>query len=100
MVIHDTEDDPECSDKLFLFSAEEVKQYLSVPNRIGCMPTPYAKEKGVFTSVCCLWWLRTPGDEMGMQTYVNAGAAITYDGCYQQRKEVGLRPAVWVKKTV
>ncbi|MBR3358569.1 MAG: toll/interleukin-1 receptor domain-containing protein [Solobacterium sp.] len=98
-IFYDTEDDPKCSDKVFLLSVEEVKKYFSTSEESGCHPTPYAEEKGVFTSGYCLWWLRTPGDAVGMQTYVNAGAKISYEGCYQQRPAVGLRPAVWVRKT-
>ncbi len=97
-IFHRTEDDPDCYDKVFLLSVEEVKEYLGTPDRIGAHPTPYAEEKGVFTSGYCLWWIRTPGDQFGMQAYINAGGKVTYEGCYQQRGQVGLRPAVWVKK--
>lgn len=97
-IFYDTEDKSKCSDKVFLLSVEEVKRYLGTKDRIGCHPTPYAEEKGVFTSGYCLWWIRTPGDSFGMQAYVHAAGGITYDGCYQQRNQVGLRPAVWVKK--
>ena len=93
-IFYDTEDDPGCSDKVFLLSVEEVKHYLGSKERIGCHPTPYAEEKGVFTQHFCLWWIRTPGDSFGMQAYIHAGGGITYDGCYQQRGQVGLRPAV------
>ena len=97
-IFYDTEDSPHCSDKVFLLSVEEVKKYLGTREKTGCRPTPYAREKGVFTSEYCLWWIRTPGDCFGMQAYVNAAGEITYEGCYQQRFAVGLRPAVWVKK--
>ena len=97
-IFYGMEDDPDCTDKVFLLSVEEAKQYLRTTDRIGSRPTPYAEEKGVFTQEYGLWWIRTPGEKFGQQAYVHAAGGITYDGCYQQRGQVGIRPAVWVRK--
>ena len=34
-----------------------------------------------------------------MQAYINVVGKTSYEGCYQQRREVGLRPAIWVSDT-
>lgn len=93
--IYNTNDSDVCRDKVFLLSIEEVKTYFD-KCQIAAPVTPYALEKGVFAHEYGLWWVRTPGDKYGMQAYINAGGKITYEGCYQQRREVGLRPAIWV----
>lgn len=90
-----TKDPDGCKDKVFLLSAEEFKEYLELGYVMGPV-TPYALEKGVFAHEYGLWWIRTPGDKYGMQAYINITGKIAYEGCYQQRREVGLRPAMWI----
>ena len=95
---YQTEDIKECKDKVFLLSEEEVKGYLGTFKDAMSPVTPYALERGVFAQNAGLWWIRTPGDDFGMQAYINTIGGIAYDGCYQQRNEVGLRPAMWIKE--
>ncbi len=95
---YNTEDSDLCRDKVFLLSVEEVKSLLNTCQTVAPV-TPYALEKGVFANNYGLWWIRTPGDKYGMQAYINTVGKTAYDGCYQQRREVGLRPAIWVSDT-
>ena len=95
---YNTEDSDLCRDKVFLLSVEEVKSLLDTCQTVAPV-TPYALEKGVFANNYGLWWIRTPGDKYGMQAYINTVGKTAYDGCYQQRREVGLRPAIWVSDT-
>lgn len=95
---YNTKDSDVCRDKVFLLSVEEVKSLLDTCQTVAPV-TPYALEKGVFANDYGLWWIRTPGDKYGMQAYINTVGKTAYDGCYQQRREVGLRPAIWVSDT-
>lgn len=94
----ETEDLKQCEDKVFLLSVEEIKKYLGTDEATMGPVTPYALERGVFTQNAGLWWTCTPGDDFGMQTYIDTEGGIAYEGCYQQRSEVGLRPAVWINE--
>ena len=94
-VFYKTKDSDQCQDKVFLLSAEEFKEYLEPSYAMGSV-TPYAIEKGVFAHEYGLWWIRTPGEKYGMQAYINTIGKISYEGCYQQRRAVGLRPAMWI----
>lgn len=95
---YNTKDSGGCRDKVFLLSVEEFKEYLEMRQTMAPV-TPYALEKGAFAHEYGLWWIRTPGDKYGMQAYINTVGKTTYEGCYQQRREVGLRPAIWVTDT-
>ena len=87
-----------CTDKLFILSRNETLQYFPNIEDMCCKPTEYARWKGAFSwgNGCCLWWLRTPGNKNNMMTYVNAGGGSSEGGCYAQRSEVCVRPAMWV----
>ena len=97
-LFYQTEDLKQCEDKVFLLSVEEIEKYLGT-DKVAMGPvTPYALERGVFTQNAGLWWTCTPGDDFGMQTYIDTEGGIAYEGCYQQRSEVGLRPAMWINE--
>lgn len=86
-------------DKIFILGAEEIKEYLTSKELCVCKPTPYSKEKGVFinpTNGGGLWWIRTPGEKSSLQSFVNVAGEISYAGCYYQRGEIAVRPAMWV----
>ena len=95
-VFYNTANPDNTKDRVFCFGIEDVKDYLPEEELAICIPTPYAKEKGVFTNRGGLWWLRTPGENNKLQTYVNVIGGISYDGCYYQRNEIAMRPAMWI----
>ena len=82
---------------MFLLSDKEaVKDYFSDGTERMCMPTSYAGQQGELTSDdngACLWWLRSPGDDLRNATYVLRDGAcgnffVDLDKC--------VRPALWI----
>ncbi len=86
-------------DKLFVLSMREIGSCRLSKEDLCCKATEYAAERGGFAwggSGCCLWWLRTPGGGTNQMTYVTAAGKCCSEGCYAQRDEVCVRPAMWV----
>ncbi len=100
---YDTDPGLFSTDRLFVLSLSEYEKYFSNQSNAlrRCWPTPLAKLKGAFAwgGETCLWWLRTPGIGDNMMTYVNAAGGVDLQGCYAQRGEVCIRPAMWVDRT-
>ena len=95
----DTNAGEPCKDRVFVLSKSEIDKYNVSTNDMCCKPTEYAKSRGAFTwgkYGCCLWWLRTPGNKSNMISYINAAGGYTGEGCYAQRSEVCVRPAMRV----
>ena len=51
-------------DRIFCLSIDEAKQYFNSDNDRLCLPTPYARNQGVYVNDngYCYWWLRSPGN--------------------------------------
>lgn len=95
-LFYGTENIESCIDRVFILSVEEIKEYLPNKEMALCQSTPYSKEKGVFTNYGGLWWTRTPGEMPSLQSFVNVVGEVSYAGCYYQRNEVAVRPAIWI----
>ncbi|MCQ2474955.1 MAG: DUF6273 domain-containing protein [Clostridia bacterium] len=112
---YDTFGGNDTEDKVFLLSEEEYKKYFKDYNTetygelsFFCMPTEYAKEKGVVAECDfgkgAIWWLRTPGGTDRMATCVALGGLkkdgapvdSVWKGDYGGRWYVGVRPAMWI----
>lgn len=85
------------SDKVFLLSLDEFKDYVGFYNW-KCSPTAYAISNGADRDKngCSWWWLRSPGhnqthvvciDHIGVQDYYGKGVTLM-GGC--------VRPALWI----
>lgn len=105
-------------DKCFILSWTEARDYLDgklIENDIGkdnynqkllCIPTVYAKAKGVSTysngavdypfdtADCCFWWLRSPGPYQASAAYVYGDGAINYGSIMYDKEAV--RPAILI----
>lgn len=83
-------------DQVFLFSLEEVKEYLNSYAARRAPLTPYAIAQGAQNSPeGGWWWLRTKISEYGAALIENDGniRSIGYNG---NLKTIGVRPAIWV----
>lgn len=103
---------PECStnpgntttDKVFLFSIDEVNQYFDSAEASKCVPTVYAKANGGMTSsaytkggvVTYWWWLRSPGDYQFFAAYVGFDGTTSCSGGPVNAVAGGVRPALWI----
>lgn len=107
------------SDKVFILSEEEFKEYgyyidgavYNIKNMIGV--SMFALNKGIEVAQqadykeyyelvpeemvgSCKWWLRTPGETMGKVAYVQPIGTVAYKGTDSAQCKIGVRPAVWV----
>ena len=77
------------TDKVWLLSLEDMKRYgrrFSMDTSRIAMPTPYAKERGVYTAAdyggSCWWWLRSPGDLQYSAAFVHYYGDVNSLGYY------------------
>jgi len=85
------------SDKVFLLSVDEAKQYLANASSRLAITTNYAKEQGagVIDNGNCPWWLRSPGTDQGNASTVYDDGNVYYDSAVSD-PTIGVRPAIWV----
>ena len=76
--------DPDTTDKVFLLSVNEAKQYFAS----GTLP--------VGNNHGHSWWLRSPGMDGGHAAGVGDGTDIVYAGGYVVTSPCGVRPALWI----
>ena len=89
------------SDKVFLLSLDEVKQYLPKEEDRLCTPTPYAIQQNANVKKDSgQWLLRTPGKNDAYVVNIGTDGSISRNGTKVSSKGSLIRPAVWVNKTV
>ena len=76
--------DPMTTDKVFLLSVNEAKQYFA------------AEVLPVGTDHGHSWWLRSPGMDGGHAAGVGSATDIVYAGGYVVTSPGGVRPALWI----
>ena len=92
------------TDKVFLLSITEAKNYFSTDNSCMCVPTAYAIANGAYTSSSnkvdgegsCWWWLRSPGYCLDCAAGVNYDGTVRSGGSYVYNDDSAVRPALWV----
>ncbi len=101
-------------DLVFLLNKEEAEKYFEETNTgvskaRACAPTAYARARGAWTNPYyetdwyfgnCWWWLRDPGCATSNAIFVNYNGSIVESGLRNNRKNVAVRPAVWVRVKV
>ena len=102
------------TDKVFLLSITEAKQYFTSDSARQADATRYAVKQGVYvkgsesgnysydgtcTDVHCyaFWWLRSPGLDTGNAARVYTTGAVDNGGYYVSHTYPGVRPALWVQ---
>ncbi len=88
------------TDKVFLLSTSEAREYFSSMNAWQCVATKYTMAKGGFTYPYCAWWLRSRGDSGSDAAYVNDDGRLVENnssigGCRVDINH-GVRPALWI----
>ena len=81
-------------DRIFCLSIAEAEQYFSSDEDRQCRPTAYARKQGASVyNDCCSWWLRSPGDDQDLASYVYTGGALYLDNGVNYGN-IAVRPAL------
>ena len=92
------------TDKVFLLSIVEAKQYFNSDETRSAPPTRYAYAQGAHVYVrstikygvrCTYFWLRSPGYVSEYAAIIDIDGSIGYDG-YGADIPHGIRPALWI----
>ena len=90
-------------DRIFLLSYLEAWKYFPNDESRICSATDWAAQQGAAvgkTAVenACVWWLRSPGDEVFRAFAVNGkGTGYGMSGIRADREGATVRPALWVR---
>ena len=81
-------------DRIFCLSIAEAKQYFGNNKDRKCKPTAYVRKRAVYVNNgCCSWWLRSPGDDQDLASYVYTGGALYLDNGVNYGN-IAVRPAL------
>ena len=88
-------------DRIFCLSIYEAKQYFNSDNDRLCLPTPYARNQGVYVNDngYCYWWLRSPGNYQRSAVIVNSNGALDLHGDIVHDGKYIVRPALRIETT-
>ncbi len=87
------------SDRIFLLSIDEAKQYFRTDGARQSRVTAYAKAKGANVSNYyrnSYWWLRSPGGISQSAAVVNIFGEVNTDGFGVNNTDYVVRPAFWL----
>ena len=102
---HSTPPGNDAADKVFLLSITEVYRYFSSDEARACVPTEYAKARGVWKTssrysadgvITCWWWLRSPGSLSDHAALVSGAGSVNIEGRGVFNILCGVRPALWI----
>ena len=98
----------ETSDKIFLLSIKEAKQFFATDEARRCAPTAYTEAQGGAYSTnyryqtslsgeaTCWWWLRSPGFTQDYAASVGFDGGVYYYGSCVCNDSGSVRPAMWI----
>ena len=84
------------TDKIFLLSINEVKEYFDSDRARQCAPTEYAMANKVQGTSECAWWLRSSGSSQRQAALIYGSGSIHYYGITVEANFIGIRPAMWI----
>lgn len=87
------------TDKVFLLSTAEYRQYLALSDARRCQGTAYCFAQGAQHDYygMCRWWLRSPGSYHGYCVIcVNDDGMYGSGGCSNSSDDIAVRPALWI----
>lgn len=73
-------------DKVFILSTTELREYMAT----------YAERKAEYNGKAACYWVRTPGANKMIFSFVNDEGGINYFGSQVGNGKIGVRPAMWV----
>ena len=87
------------SSGVFVLSREEVLQFMPDEASRQTSPTPYARNRGVYSNArgLCAWWTRTLERDRSQAVYLSSYGSFGRGGHYVDDDVIGVRPAVWVR---
>ena len=88
------------TDRIFLLSYDEVKEYLESEESRICYATEVAKQEDVHVASshgATWWWLRSQGYSKNRMMRVSATGIISEVGDVNQSQKCGVRPAMWIE---
>ena len=87
--------------KIFLLTSEQVIKYMPEDSQRQCTPTSYAQNNGVYVNPkgLCAWWTSSQSKNPLQAEYLNSSGAFGSRPHYVDDKVIGVRPAVFVKKS-
>jgi hypothetical protein len=106
-IFADTDPGRDVQDRVFLLSFSELVEYLASYEDRQCLSTDYARAQDPEgnryfraqdpdNSLCCWWWLRSPGDNrVDFAGVVRSSGQSSTDG-HRVDNENGVRPAMWI----
>ena len=87
----------ETSDRVFLLSGAEIKQYMDQSSDLKCTMTAYAKELDIAgTNTNCAWWLRSPGFNLKQASYIGKAGNRSTSNTSNVSSKMAIRPAIWI----
>ena len=88
------------TDRIFLLSIDEAKQFFAADRARRCWPTEYAENNGAFVAAnnggMTWWWLRSPGTDDNVAAGVSTGGVVHNDGYDVNSTSGAVRPAFWL----
>ena len=86
------------TDKVFLLSITEVKQYFSSNSARQCQGTAYCYAQGAYkdSNGNCWWWLRSPGRDSYDAADVDLFGSVSHRGGSVNYDNDAVRPALWI----
>ena len=85
------------TDKIFLLSISEAKQYFVDNNDRICLPGKGVDTGRMIFSNGCYWWLRSMGCSDGNPSMVTGEGIVYSPGSYIGNNQYAVRPAMWVR---
>ena len=88
-------------DKVFALNCDEVIKYMPREEDRQVSPISYARRRGAYTNAKgdCAWWTRSPGPDNTQASYLSSAGGFGSRAHYVDDDVIGVRPAVWVKKS-
>uniref|UniRef100_UPI00386F2BD4 DUF6273 domain-containing protein n=1 Tax=Succinimonas sp. TaxID=1936151 RepID=UPI00386F2BD4 len=84
-------------DRIFCLSLAEAERYFKNDGDRQCRSTGRARNQGASVdngNGCCIWWLRTPGNDRYYASFVKSGGALYLNGCNVDFANYAVRPAL------
>ena len=94
-----TEGGNDTTDRIFLLSFEEAKQYFADNEARKCRPTTYATNNGARVNKdygSTTWWLRSPGSTVINAAGVTTSGSVESGGVDVNDTSGSVRPAFWL----
>jgi hypothetical protein len=84
------------TDRVFLLSIGDAKQYFPEDQQRVAQNTDYAGSNGSGGGTGGNWWLRSPGKRANQASYIRNDGSINLSGSNVYVKDKSIRPAIWL----